>query len=455
MLTGSPLENVERLYRKVFDANQRRAVDAILDRWNASGDEEFVFPIVDGPPGTGKTSVGTVAAAKYLLENRRGKIVYLCYTNFAAANAQEKLYEIGLSENQVIRLHSNPKVKDWASGVVGCTSDLTNLSHNEQRRLGNCRVVLCTLHGSRRALRIRGGRPRIIIDEFSQVSPSMFFATLRRVRTEKRFADGYALLGDPKQLPIISTQPLLKPNIGLFIMRRKSYQPHELKVQHRMHRDICEAVNSLRSALNAYPIETPKNVQDRDLEDPFFGFSWDEQAVSDEELRDIVDPQYPLVIVDTDGLGGTEKRTFGGSIKNVAEAGLAVEIAKAIYNSYKTDNGKHLKPMILSPYSAQVGEIRRQLFNERGLKKSCTTIYRAQGREYPCVILSFVRNNPQGFIGFLAEPSLRAQTYVACSRAQGKLIVLLSRQTFVGHGHLDFEYLDGTKSAHKVEVSSR
>lgn len=455
MLTGSTAENVERLYKEVFDSNQRRAVDAILDRWNAGRDEEFVFPIVDGPPGTGKTSVGTVAAARYLLENRRGKIIYLCYTNFAAATAQEKLYEMGLSEDQVIRLHSNPRIRDWERGVVGCTSDLSNLSENEQRRLGNCRVVLSTLHGSRRAFRIRGGRPRIIIDEFSQVSPPMFFATLRRVRTEKRFADGYALLGDPKQLPIISTQPLLKPNIALFIMRRKAYSPHELKVQHRMHKDICKAVNSLRAALNAYPIETAHNVQDRDLEDPFFGFSWDEKAVPDEELRDIIDPQYPLVIVDTDRLGGTEERTFGGSLRNVAEASLTVELAKAIYNSYETNDGKHMKPMLLSPYSAQVGEIRRQLLNERGLKDACTTVYRAQGREYPCVILSFVRNNPQGFIGFLAEPSLRAQTYVACSRAQGKLIVLLSRQTFVGHGHLDFEYLDNTQSAHKVEIGSR
>ena len=49
-----------------------------------------------GPPGTGKTTVGSVAAAKYLLENRRGRIIYMCYTNFAAARAKEKLNELGL-----------------------------------------------------------------------------------------------------------------------------------------------------------------------------------------------------------------------------------------------------------------------------------------------------------------------------------------------------------------------
>jgi hypothetical protein len=443
-------DKVEQVY-EAFDDNQRKAAKAILDEWFAAEDQEFVFPIVDGPPGTGKTTLGTTAIAKYLLERKAAQAVYMCYTHFAAAKAQENLCDLlGLPPERVIRLHHNPERTDWTKGIVGCSSDLTSLSFNEKRRLKECNVLLCTLHGSRRAFKLRGARPRIIIDEFSQVDPPMFFATLSRIRSEQLIPDGYALLGDPRQLPIITTQPLLKPNIGLFIMRRKPYQPHELVLQHRMHGDICEAVNSLRRALNTYPIQTSKEVKHRDLLE--LGFSWDKKAVRNDQICEVLDPQHPFVIVDTDKVGGNEERCFGGSLRNVKEADLAARLANAIYDSYKDGNGNHLKPVILSPYSAQVGEIRRKLPPTLRKMEVCTTIYRSQGREYPCVIVSFVRNNPGGFIGFLEDPSLRAQTYVACSRAKGKLIVLLSRKTFLGHGHLDYDYLDSTKSAYKTEV---
>jgi hypothetical protein len=53
--------------------------------------------------------------------------------------------------------------------------------------------------------------------------------------------------------------------------------------------------------------------------------------------------------------------------------------------------------------------------------------------------VSFARKNPGRWIGFLGEPQLRAQTYVACSRAMAKLIVLFSFSTF--RGHTDYDYL--------------
>jgi len=440
-------DNVQRVIDQ-FDARQQGAVNSILDKWSSSDGEEFVFPIVDGPPGTGKTTVGTAALANYLLENPRGQVVYMCYTNFATAKAQESLYGLGLGLNQVVRLHANPKNVNWNKGLVGCTSDLSNLSYEDKRRLKECNILLCTLHGSGRASEARTARSHIVIDEFSQVSPPMFFHIIRRFRYKQ--PDGYALLGDPRQLPIISTQLMLRPNIGLFIMRRKPYQPHELVVQHRMHEDICDAVNSLRAALRTYPIKTGEDVKRRNLIE--MGYKWAKKKITNKNMLEILDPEHPFVIVDTDQLKGAEKRAFGGSLKNVTEADLAVRIAKEFYDSYKKDSGQHLKPILLSPYSAQVSEISRKLPPE--LKGHCMTIYRSQGREYPCVIISFVRNNPQALIGFLKEPQLRAQTYVACSRAQGKLVVLYSRSTFIGHGHLDFEHLDSTRSAYNVKVRS-
>ncbi|GEM_PF-6561404 len=177
-------------------------------------------------------------------------------------------------------------------------------------------------------------------------------------------------------------------------------------------------------------------------------YTWDKSMVNP-KLRDIFDPSHPFVIVNTDGLGENEQRVFRGSVKNVAEAKFAVNLSKMFHDSFKRADGVRLSPLILSPYAAQVNEIFGKL--PPVLQERCLTVYRAQGREYPCVIVSFVRKNPGKTIGFLDDLILKAQTYVACSRAQGKLVVLLSLDTFLGAGHRTFEYLCQTPKAYIVE----
>lgn len=438
------------LRQESFDTPQNRAVDAILDEWDSSGDD-FVFPIVDGPPGTGKTTLGAVAAAEYLLQHRGGRVAYLCYTHFAADEAMKKLRGLGFSSQQMIRITANPDETDLQRGIVGWAGDIESLDRATRRRVENTPLLLCTLHGSRKAFRGHEDRARVrlVVDEFSQVSSSLWFATLARARGSKVYPTGYALLGDPYQLPVITSQPYLRPNIGLYIRGRKPYQPHELVRQHRMHKDICAAVNSLRDALYApFHLETSEKVRDRDLE--MFGYRWRKSNVS-EKLREVLDPSHPFVIIDTHR-AGTHSRTFPSqSLENEGEAKLAADIATSLHDSFIKANGEHLCPTILSPYTAQVGRIRQ--FLPRELREHCTTIFSSQGREYPCVIISFVWNDPRGFIGFLQEPQLRAQVYVGCSRAQAKLVVLYSRDCFVSKGHQDFDLLDRTDSAYRTDYS--
>jgi ATP-dependent exoDNAse (exonuclease V) alpha subunit len=441
------IENRVQALWTTFDNNQRAAVSAILDRWYSAGDNSFVLPIIDGPPGTGKTTVAAVAIARYLLENPREQVLYMCYTNFAADCALKILMnKLGFSETQAIRIPANPRER--GPGIFGF-SDLEDLSGLERRMLERCPVLLCTLHRAGKASQLRRRGTKVLIDEFSQVNIPMFFATIERVKYLD--PEGYALLGDPKQLPMVTTQPVLYQNICSFIMGRKpEYEPHGLILQHRMHEDICNAVNSLRRALGTYDIETSPKIQDRKLTHQEFGFQWNEEVISDPLLREILDPNNPLVIVNIDNLDAREEECYRGSIKNTAEARLAATIAEAFYESYRREDGAKLLPTILSPYSAQVVEITRRLPSH--LQDRCTTVFRAQGREYPCVIISFVRSNPNRFIGFLDEPQLRAQTYVACSRAQAKLVILLSFRTFLNAGHADFDHLCGTRSAHVVNI---
>jgi len=431
-------DRVDNVFNNMFNAEQRAATNAMLKTWE-SGDS-FVLPIVDGPPGTGKTKVGTIAAAKYILENPGEKVTYLCFTHFATDWAWRALQDLDFTPDSVIRLHHNPELTDWKKGIVGCRSDLTPLSRVEKAKLSNCGILLSTLYGAKRAFALQS-KPKIIIDEFSQVSPPMFFSILYRAYDCNPL--GYALLGDPIQLPIITTQPNLLPNIGLYIMRRKmfDYEPHRLVEQHRMHEKICQAVNSIRrQAFHTYPLKTAERVRHRDLTG--LKYRWDENKTP-KEFRQIIDPANPVVLVNTDECKPEDQ--IMGSTYNGKEAQFAVSLAEAIHNSFENQDGSRLVPVLLSPYAAQVGEIRRLLpsalrWYEQG-QPSCITIYRSQGREYPCVILSLVRNNTTGFIGFLEKSEVKAQTYVACSRAQAKLIVLLSYKTFLGHAHADFEAL--------------
>lgn len=426
-----------------FDHRQKNAVKAILD--DSITDEGFVFPIVDGPPGTGKTTVGVAAIAEYLKENPTGHVLFTCYTHFAAAQAKKTLEEkFHFPPQNAYRLTPGQE-KNWEKGIIGCRWDLSDLSRDGKRSLKECPVLFCTLYGSNRAKEIRKAGCKIIVDEFSQIDPAIFFMTINRVKQIN--PSGFALLGDPLQLPVVTTQTILRPNIGQFIRARKPHTPHRFIVQHRMHAHICAAINAMRrDAFFTDELESGKEVKNRDME--LLGYKWKKRDI-DPKYHDILDPANPLVIVNTDSLDGVEERTEGGSTKYVQEAKLAADLAEYAYRSYVSDSGEHLNPILLSPYAAQVDQISNDLKNRLNLKDSCTTIYKSQGQEFPLVIVSFVRKNPSGFIGFLDDIRLRAQAYVACSRAQAKLIILLSRKTFVGRGHPIFETLYNTKEAYE------
>jgi DNA polymerase III delta prime subunit len=428
-----------------FDNRQERALNAILD--SSLAEDGFVFPIIDGPPGTGKTTVGVAAALEYLKENPRGQVLYTCYTHFAAEQAKRIFEEKFLfPRRNVIKLQPG-FYKSWDEGIIGCRSDLSDLSRNELRALKECPILLCTLYGSTRAKEARRAGSKMIVDEFSQIDPAIFFMTLNKIKIIN--PSSYALLGDPLQLPVVTTQSILRPNIGQYIRARKPHTPHQLILQHRMHSHICAGINAMRrEAFFTYEMQTADDIKCRDMET--LGYEWRKTEV-DPKYRDILDPAYPFVIVNTDTLDGEEEQTESGSTKYTSEAKLAAKLAENAYRSYVKKNGDHLKEaMVLSPYNAQIYEI-STLLNDP-INDCCNTIYSSQGREFPFVIVSFVRKNPQGFIGFLEDLKLRAQVYVACSRAQAKLIVLLSRKTFIGRGHLIFEALYNTKEAFKEDA---
>jgi ATP-dependent RNA/DNA helicase IGHMBP2 len=124
----------------------------------------------------------------------------------------------------------------------------------------------------------------------------------------------------------------------------------------------------------------------------------------------------PLCFVDTAGCGHDE--TAGdddGSKANPGEAEIVVKIVLAL-----RDAGVPAADIaVVTPYNAQVQLLRERLGGEDGLEIG--TVDGLQGREKEAVVVSLVRSNEQGEVGFLAE--LR-RLNVALTRARRHLTVV-------------------------------
>src|SRR5262249_28453412 len=132
-------------------------------------------------------------------------------------------------------------------------SDLTD---EELRRLRSARIYLVTTFSAGKAFR-QANRPLLIFDEISQVSMGRYLGLLASAKGGGRDIDRIALVGDPAQLPVVTTQGVLEPNAASYLLAEVAgLRPHELLLQYRMHPTICSVVNRAREALGAFPLET-------------------------------------------------------------------------------------------------------------------------------------------------------------------------------------------------------
>ncbi len=131
----------------------------------------------------------------------------------------------------------------------------------------------------------------------------------------------------------------------------------------------------------------------------------------------------PLIFLDTAGLGYEEEREPG------SESRFNPEEAKLVEKEYRNLVASGVPPRgiaIISPYSAQVKLLARVLMpdeweTEKGNAPEIDSIDAFQGREKEAVIVSLVRSNLTGDIGFLGDTR---RMNVAMTRARRKLIVI-------------------------------
>ena len=123
-----------------------------------------------------------------------------------------------------------------------------------------------------------------------------------------------------------------------------------------------------------------------------------------------------LEFIDTAGAGYDEQQEPDGESRfNSKEAALVSRKVQALVEA-------GLPPAeiaLIAPYSAQVRLLRQQLTSISGLEVD--TVDGFQGREKEAVVISLVRSNAEGEIGFLADVR---RMNVALTRARRKLIVV-------------------------------
>jgi ATP-dependent RNA/DNA helicase IGHMBP2 len=273
--------------------------------------------------------------------------------------------------------------------------------------LDSATVLLATLTGLDSQLIGERTFDLVVIDEAAQaIEPACWIPLLRAGRL--------VIAGDHCQLPptilsfdaareglAVSLQERLVQNLGPAISRR-------LATQYRMHSAIMgfSSAEFYDSSLVADPSVAAHLLPDL-------------PGVEAGPLT-----STPLSFIDTAGAGYDEElEPDGESRRNSAEADLVCRQVEALLESGVPPGAI----AVITPYAAQVRLLRERLAVE---ELEIDTVDGFQGREKEAVVISLVRSNPKGEIGFLADTR---RMNVALTRARRKLIVIGDSATIGGH----------------------
>ena len=454
-----------------LNPTQEKAVNEVL--WAKD------VAIVHGPPGTGKTTTLVEAINETLM--RESQVLVCAQSNMAVDWISEKLVDRGVN---VLRIGNPTRVNDkmlgftyerrfeahpdypqlWAirKAIRELRKNRKKGSENYHQKLerlksrateleirincellGEARVIACTLVGSAHRLLEGMKFGTLFIDEAAQALEAACWIPMRR-------ASRVILAGDHCQLPpTVKSIAALRAGLGKTLMERIAENKPEvvtlLKIQYRMNEEI------MRFSSDWFyhgEVESAPQIKYRSILEDDSPITWID--TSNEENQ---------VTIEGDDVVSGEKRddmnfheqfvgeSFGRI--NKAEADLTL----LTLAEYLTQVGKRrvleesIDVGIISPYRAQVQYLKRLLKKYEFFKPyrrliSVNTVDGFQGQERDVILISLVRSNDEGQIGFLKD--LRRMN-VAMTRARMKLIILGDKSTMTKHPFYQklWEYVEG------------
>nr|GEX43862.1 UvrD-like helicase, ATP-binding domain, P-loop containing nucleoside triphosphate hydrolase [Tanacetum cinerariifolium] len=221
------------------------------------------------------------------------------------------------------------------------------------------------------------------------------------------------LIGDEHQLPAVVNSTLcIKSGFGISLFDRLSslgHSKHLLSVQYRMHPSISFFPNLKfyqDQILDAQNVSS-RSYEKRYLSGPMFG-------------------SYSFINV----VGGTEEKDdVGRSRRNMVEVAILIKIVKNLYRAWQASK-ENLTIGVISPYASQVFSIQERLSDKYekhdGFSVKVKSVDGFQGGEEDIIIVSTVRSNSYGSVGFISCPR---RTNVALTRARHCLWILGNERT--------------------------
>ena len=286
-------------------------------------------------------------------------------------------------------------------------------------------AICCTLVGASHPV-LRGKKFKtVFIDEAGQsLEPASWIPLLRAHRV--------IFAGDHQQLPP-TIKSLEAARAGLSrTLFEKGIEKHPgqvsmLQVQYRMHEKIM-AFSSR--------------------------YFYDDKLIAHDSVKHrLLRPdQTPVTFIDTAGCGYLEKQDPETlSRMNSEEASLVMQQVERLIEDIGPDNWieGQITMGIITPYSAQVDQLHKlaeasPLLEPLHRLITINTVDAFQGQERDVIVISFVRSNDKGEVGFLAD--IR-RTNVAMTRARKKLIMIGDSATLSSHPFylemLDFIQTEG------------
>lgn len=453
-----------------LNPTQERAVNEVL--WAKD------VAIVHGPPGTGKTTTLVEAINETLM--RESQVLVCAQSNMAVDWISEKLVDRGIN---VLRIGNPTRVNDkmlgftyerrfeshadypqlWAirKAIRELRKNRKKGSENYHQKMdrlksraaeielrinaelfGEARVIACTLVGSAHHLLEGMKFGTLFIDEAAQALEAACWIPMKR-------ASRVILAGDHCQLPpTVKSIAALRAGLGKTLMERIAENKPEvvtlLKIQYRMNDEIMRFSSDW---FYGGKVESAPQIKYRSVLDYDHPITWIDTSNEENQItiegedapEDSASASSAASAVNQNSELNFKEQFVGESFGRINKA--EAELTLLTLAEYFTKIGKQrvleerIDVGIISPYRAQVQYLKKLIKKYEFFKPyrrliSVNTVDGFQGQERDVILISLVRSNDEGQIGFLKD--LRRMN-VAMTRARMKLIILGNKDTMTKH----------------------
>lgn len=453
-----------------LNPTQERAVNEVL--WAKD------VAIVHGPPGTGKTTTLVEAINETLM--RESQVLVCAQSNMAVDWISEKLVDRGIN---VLRIGNPTRVNDkmlgftyerrfeshpdypqlWAirKAIRELRKNRKKGSENYHQKIerlksraaeieirinaelfGEARIIACTLVGSAHRLLEGMKFGTLFIDEAAQALEAACWIPMRR-------ASRVILAGDHCQLPpTVKSIAALRAGLGKTLMERIAENKPEvvtlLKIQYRMNDEIMRFSSDW---FYGGKVESAPQIKYRSVLDYDHPITWIDTSNEENQItiegedapEDSASTSSSVSAANQNSDLNFKEQFVGESFGRINKA--EAELTLLTLAEYFTKIGKQrvleerIDVGIISPYRAQVQYLKKLIKKYEFFKPyrrliSVNTVDGFQGQERDVILISLVRSNDEGQIGFLKD--LRRMN-VAMTRARMKLIILGNKDTMTKH----------------------